>query len=248
MKKQLTTTFAMVVMGVAFVGCEHDMDKYNGGTPEHRKELQEQRLELVKAEYGAVFEVTFGRVGKDVDWGFNNDQSGTRAATKPKYRVIAEDFEAKNETDFDFNDVVFDVIGVEGDQTRLKLLAAGGIYRLTVGGIEIHEAFGVKANENGTYPMVSAGGDYNYDPVEILIKGQYETPEQIKDIDIKVFKPGFEEEGIPLEAQKGKPACKILVDETFKVIDERQSVSKDNTNFSGYVQGTYKERIWWKQN
>lgn len=245
MRKYLFTMLTLVLMGMALTGCNHDMDLYNAGTPEKSKEAKEHQLELLKSEYSAVFEVSFGRVGKDVDWGFS-DEAGTRSGAQGCYRIIAEDFEAKSETDFDFNDVVFDILGVEGDKTRLRLLAAGGIYKLTVGGIEVHEALGAEQGENGLYPMISTGGDSGYAPVEILIDGRYETPEQIKGIDIKVHRQGFEEEGIPLEAEKGKPACKILVDSDFTIIGEQKNIASEQENFTTYVHGDFEGHHWWK--
>ena len=75
--------------------------------------------------------------------------------------------------------------------------------------------------------------------------------ETIKNIVIKVYKPGFEENGIELTAQTGKPACKILVDQTFEVVTERTGIADKNTNFNKYVQGTWDTEtngFWWKKN
>ena len=52
----------------------------------------------------------------------------------PLYRVIAEDLSASEAGDFDFNDVVFDVVKAEGGSTTLKLICAGGVLPLRVRG------------------------------------------------------------------------------------------------------------------
>ena len=165
----------------------------------------------------------------------------------PLYRVIAEDLSATEAGDFDFNDVVFDVVGAEGGKTTLKLIAAGGIYKLTVGGQEVHQLFEQQAKADGTYPMVNTGADATHDPVEFEVDGTYTTPEQIKNIKIIVYKPGFEENGIELTATTGKAACKILVDDTFKIAKERENIADENQNFYKYVQGTWSaDGFWWK--
>ena len=166
----------------------------------------------------------------------------------PLYRVIAEDLSATEAGDFDFNDVVFDVVGAEGGKTTLKLIAAGGIYKLTVGGQEVHQLFEQQAKADGTYPMVNTGADATHDPVEFEVDGTYTTPEQIKNIQIIVYKPGFEN-GLVLTAEKGVAACKILVDDRFPVVPERHSIANEHGNFTTYVQGNWKENddFWWIQ-
>ena len=73
----------------------------------------------------------------------------------------------------------------------------------------------------------------------------------IKDIPIKVCKPQYEENGelnwVPLYANSGQAACKILVDQTFKVVTERKSIVDDNKNFKPYVTGEFQDEFWWKK-
>jgi len=78
--------------------------------------------------------------------------------TTVKLRVMAEDVSVSDASDFDFNDVVFDVVGTfaEGETTTntvtVQLLAAGGTLPLYISGIgnearfEVHAAFGVSTN------------------------------------------------------------------------------------------------------
>ena len=167
------------------------------------------------------------------------------------YRVIAEDLNASQASDFDFNDVVFDVVKAENGKTTLKLIACGGIYKLTVGGVEVHGLFGQsEPDENGLYSMFNTGAGASHDPVEFEINGTYETPEQIKNIVIKVWKPGTGDDGVELTAERGVAACKILVDDRFTVVPERHSIADANGNFTTYVRGNWSsenEKFWWVQ-
>jgi len=178
--------------------------------------------------------------------------------TPTTYRVIAEDLNASEASDFDFNDVVFDVEPNEaGTAAKIVVRAAGGIYKLTVAGQEVHAAFGENAKADGLYPMINTQ-PWNPDVKATLIEsypGDFSSDaairNTIKNIVIKVYKPGFEENGIELSAQTGKPACKILVDQTFNVVTERTGIADENTNFHKYVQGTWDTEtngFWWKKN
>ena len=176
----------------------------------------------------------------------------------PTYRVIAEDLNAEEASDFDFNDVVFDVEPNEtGTAAKIIVRAAGGIYKLTVAGQEVHAAFGQTAKADGLYPMINTQ-PWNPEVKATLFEsysGNFHSDAEIrntiKNIEIKVYKPGFEETGIELSAQTGKPACKILVDQTFNVVTERTGIADKNTNFHKYVQGTWDTTtngFWWKKN
>ena len=179
----------------------------------------------------------------------------TNADAEPEvhyYRVIAEDLNASEKTDFDFNDVVFDVIPNEAkNAAKIVLRAAGGIYKLTVGGREVHEAFGESVGANGLYPMINTSPwnpevkatlfeDYAGDFSDANIRNT------IKNIEIKVYKPGFEQNGIELTATTGKATCKILVDDTFTVVPERFGIADEYNDFTTYVQGYFADEFWWK--
>ena len=170
--------------------------------------------------------------------------------SEPNYRVIAEDLNASEKTDFDFNDVIFDVIPNGTSSADIKAIAAGGIYKLTVNGVEVHEKFGESANADGTYPMINTGAGPTHEPVVLCnIQGDFtgsDAPAKIRNIVIKVYKPGFEESGVELTATTGKPACKILVDDTFGVVTERQDISNEYGNFTSWVQGYFADDFWWK--
>ncbi len=209
--------------GVARTGCYVGLSLYGAKWDNGEKILGYQRLQYAE------------------DWilKITND-------TKPFYRVIAEDLNATEKSDFDFNDVVFDVVKAENNKTTLKLIACGGIYKLTVGGVEVHGVFGEQPNASGTYNMINTGKGPKYEPKEFQIDGEYKTPAEIKNIKIIVFKPG-NENGIELTANTGKPACKILVDDAFNVIPENKDISNEYGNFTNYVQGKFDGDFWWKK-
>jgi hypothetical protein len=167
----------------------------------------------------------------------------------PLYRVIAEDLSAEESGDFDFNDVVFDVVKAENGETTLKLICAGGVLPLRVRGanqtvgVEIHSVFGEMAPTNGKYKMYNTGAGPTVPEATFTVKGEYTTPEKIKEIIIEVMK---DNKWWPLNATKGKAACKILVDDTFVPVRERRNIADENKNFTNYVQGKFVDDFWWK--
>ena len=167
----------------------------------------------------------------------------------PLYRVIAEDLSAAEAGDFDFNDVVFDVVKAEGGKTTLKLICAGGILPLRVRGAneaegrEVHEVFGDTTPMLENHPMYNTQAGPTVPATEFTVDGTYTTPEEIKNIIIEVYKEGTWKE---LTATRGKAACKILVDDTFKPVVERRNIADENQNFTNYVQGAFQDDFWWK--
>ena len=164
--------------------------------------------------------------------------------------MIAEDLSAEEAGDFDFNDVVFDVVKAENGKTTLKLICAGGTLPLRVRGAnqaegtEIHSLFGERTpNANGQYNMYNTGIGTKMPEAEFTVEGEYTTPEQIRNIKIEVFK---DDKWMELKAETGKAACKILVDDTFVPVKERQNIADANGNFTDYVQGNFVDDFWWK--
>ena len=148
--------------------------------------------------------------------------------TPTTWRVIAEDLSATDNTDFDFNDIVLDVT-LTKDGADCVLQAAGGQLPLRVNGqddYEVHKLFGVEdlkmmvntinLEKNPELKKYDPG---KKDPVKFSIKGPFSS---VKEVLIEVKK----EDGKwhPLYADTGKPACKILVDPTFKWADECHSI------------------------
>ena len=167
----------------------------------------------------------------------------------PLYRVIAEDLSATEGGDFDFNDVVFDVVKAEGGETTLKLICAGGVLPLRVRGAdeavgyEVHAVFGDTTPMLDKHPMYNTGAGPDVPEAEFTVKGEYTTPAQIKNIIIEVYKEG---RWMELRAQTGEPACKILVDDSFVPVRERRNIADENQRFTDYVQGQFADDFWWK--
>lgn len=167
----------------------------------------------------------------------------------PLYRVIAEDLSASDAGDFDFNDVVFDVVKVEGENTILRLICAGGTLPLRVRGFgesegrEVHEVFGDTTPILEKHPMYNTGAGPNVPATEFTVKGKYVTPAEIKNIKIEVYKNNS---WMELKATTGEAACKILVDDTFKPVTERRSIANEYKLFTNYVQGAFQDDFWWK--
>ena len=172
----------------------------------------------------------------------------------PLYRVIAEDLTADQAGDFDFNDVVFDVVKYENGKTTLRLQACGGTLPLKIGsdeegngGVEVHSLYGDNTPDATTskYKMWNTGQN-SHAPVDFEIDNKYTTPEELLGLNIVVFK---ENKWMLLTAQKGVAACKILVDDRFPIVPERHSIADENGNFTTYVQGNWKgeDGFWWIQ-
>lgn len=238
--------FAVTYGGNLYVSAETHFAQGNDGDPTHFFIGEEGGFSV----NSNIYAPEFNKTGKPSITIKKTPCNPGFTGVDPLYRVIAEDLNAQQASDFDFNDVVFDVVKAENDKTTLRLIACGGIYKLTVAGVEVHEKFGQQAT-NGLYPMINTGAKADINgltPVEFDINGTYNTPELINNIEIRVWKPGTGDEGIPLTAEKGKAACKILVDDSFDVVPEKQGIGNEYGLFSSYVQGKWDEIVegkWW---
>ena len=154
---------------------------------------------------------------------------------KGDYRVIAEDLTVgEKNNDFDFNDVVFDIkFNYPAGKTTIILRAAGGTLPLKVGGVEVHEKFGVPVTT-----MVNTGG-VSKDPVTFELDGTFDY--QADKIQVRVQKDG---NWIELEARKGKVASKICVKPTYNWCSERQDIETKYPSFSKYVSNPYIGDLW----
>ena len=158
-------------------------------------------------------------------------------------RVFAEDLSAENATDFDFNDVVFDVYNnVTTGDAKIIIMAAGGTLPLTVAGEEVHGLFGVSmttmVNTNAT-----DGATKDKLPVIEGLTGIKTVSDVNKEIKIIVTKGGKDYE---LEAKRGEPAAKFAVtDQTVDWANERQDITEKYEKFGTWVKkGEPAE--WWK--
>ena len=165
----------------------------------------------------------------------NNDPEGFVC------RIIAEDLTVGENSDFDFNDVVFDVYWIDG-ATKIRLLAAGGELPLYIGSVddahEVHKLFGFP----NSYPLINTNWKEGKttNPVEFTISGTYSNRAACKNIPIYVTKKG---ENIQLKADQGKVASMVAVGLDYEWCDERTDIdkkfrAKDGTKlFQQYVIG-----------
>ncbi|MCH5307419.1 MAG: hypothetical protein J1E37_05010 [Prevotella sp.] len=159
-------------------------------------------------------------------------------------RVFAEDLSVKTGTDFDFNDVVFDVYNKSNGDVKIVLQAAGGTLPLTINGIEVHGMFGVDTNV-----MVNTGAEggetVEAKEFELIGVGVTSLADVNAKIEIKVEKDGS---WYTLDAYQGKPAAKFAIqDQDVKWCIERHQQKDAYPAFEGWVQTT-EPANWWKQN
>ena len=167
-----------------------------------------------------------------------------KVVEEPKpIRVIAEDLSASEGSDFDFNDVVFDIQlnwPAQGQHT-ITLQAAGGKLPLRIGELEdeneVHKLFGVNINTMVNTEDWTA----HKDPYKFTISGTYESE---KDIPIWVRKGNT---WCELTAERGRAASKIAVSTDYQWVKELNDISKAYSDFDTYV-GSGTPTEWWKNN
>ena len=175
--------------------------------------------------------------------GFAGSSATPAPARTPDIRIIAEDLSANEASDFDFNDVVFDVTFTSNTTAIITLQAAGGTLPLYVGGQEVHDMFGVATNVMvNTYKDSSKDGDVKLitkAPVSYDITGIDRT-QNGRDIQIQVRKSDALH---PLNANAGVPTAKIGVKPTFMWCDEFEPIESRYPKFKDWVKN--KDVVWY---
>ena len=159
-------------------------------------------------------------------------------------RIFAEDLSAVSESDFDFNDVVFDVYNHKTEnKAKIVLRAAGGTLPLTVANEEVHKAF-AEANPDltiTTSTMINTRTSGSISaPIcpEIVQEGKTYTEATAKSIAIAVDKADIGDiasNWIELKAEMGAPAAKFAVNEEVEWCNERQDITEKYKNFKEWV-------------
>lgn len=160
-------------------------------------------------------------------------------------RVMAEDLSASQASDFDFNDVVFDVEYVDDGHAKITLRAAGGTLPLKInstngeGGWEVHEMFDVPVNTMVNTNAQKKNLTYADKPAVVLaerFEGDFTKAnfaQTVKNIRVEVYKS---KTWMLLEANQGVACCKFGCSLDKNWVDERRNI--DNFyNFSDWVQG-----------
>lgn len=198
-----------------------------------------------------------------------NTTSGGGETTTTSIRVIAEDMgdQSLNEnSDFDFNDVVFDVTWVSDSEVDVEILAAGGTLPLTVGwdgvdeskyrDFEVHNLLGY--SETMIINTHSSVGNHidGVPSKHLTLNGTFSKDNFAADVNtqipIKVKKNGV---WYDIKADQGKVAGKLAVDKEYdpwcnerKDIDDWWMNADKQGLFSKYTQDpTTLTKYWYKQ-
>ena len=149
------------------------------------------------------------------------------------YRVMAEDLSYDEKSDFDFNDVVFDVKYVSSTIAKVKVRAAGGVWPIRIAGNDNYEVHALLGSTGKLTMMNTYGGHHNdFEADDIEVSGSFGTSAAdaqfkagVRDIKIEVSKNGGP--WVELKAPTGKVASKIGVPvevdwcDEFKDIDDK---------------------------
>lgn len=166
--------------------------------------------------------------------------SGGRGPEDYDVRIIAEDLTAKQGSDFDFNDVVFDVNYTSATSATITLRAAGGTLPLTVAGHDVHSLFNAAEKEMINTNAPARDGGVERDPVSFDITG-IDRDLRGKDIVILVKK---DDKWVELMANKGVAAAKIAVKPTFQWCDEYVNIESVYPKFKEWVKN--KDVVWYE--
>lgn len=178
-------------------------------------------------------------------------------------RIMAEDLSATEKSDYDFNDIVFDVqFSTATTPAKILVRAAGGTLPLRIkigaeaahnddiatgrGWQEIHalwnKSTGIMINTNADERVNSnIGWDANYDLAPIELDYAVADAAAAINITIEVLKSG---QWIEMEAKVGMPAAKFACSPNNTWAEERQSLSGSYTNFAEWVQGKIGSWEW----
>jgi hypothetical protein len=176
-------------------------------------------------------------------------------------RIMAEDLSAtavnylegeEKDSDWDFNDVVFDVkFDKDGNGGTIRLVAAGGVLPLTVAGHEVHHEFDSQYPANPAddylYPMINTGAGPNLPYVTFHVDNADKTNngKGIKIMARKQLSDGSTE-WFELRANMGQPAAKFAVPSTVDYCSERLHITRKYKNFGEWVIGNL--YVWYSDN
>ena len=142
------------------------------------------------------------------------------------------------DSDWDFNDVVFDAKWKDNTTATIKVKVVGGVLPLYIGNAanprlkEVHELFGV---ETGT--MVNTNnGTVSRPIVQFTIPGVV-SPRQVT---VRVAENAKE---VVLKAEEGQAPQKICVNTTYQWCNEREQIGDKYANFPDYVKN--KQVAWY---
>lgn len=154
-----------------------------------------------------------------------------------RVRVMCEDL-ATNRSDFDYNDVVFDVKFIKNGSTYtadIILRAAGGELPISIGGREVHGLFGVST---GTMVNTAEGEHTELDPVHFTVTlpaGTYNNAFDAINALPVIVRPASSNTPIHLTVNPGSPAEMIAVPATTEWPNERESITNRYPAFVNWI-------------
>lgn len=273
----MRTMTAVLALAAVFASCSKESNLYDSQATQRSEHLKFQQ----------AFTSEFGQPASNQDWGFGSTtRSGiTRAAqtdaqlialgedivnlsiedlTESGFkRIIAEDLTVSQNSDFDYNDIVFDAKHVQdadanGYSTFYLIVRATGAHKkIYVGdpetegegmGFEVHELFGVSQNtfvntvgkpKDGPY---AADWRKDHEPVFYALKVKKTGAEEPSLIDIPIYAEG---NNLALTAKRGEPAEKLCVDTDYSWVVEKTKMRSWYPTFAHYVIGEEPEQSWW---
>lgn len=167
-------------------------------------------------------------------------------------RVMCEDLGTQT-SDFDYNDVVFDIKFIKNGSTYtadIILQAAGGTLPLTIGGYEVHDLFAEANPDAGiiTTTMINtaAGRHHEYDPVPFTVTlptGNYATAwDAINALPVIVL---YKNTPIQLTITPGTPAEMFAVPTGTDWSDERVPIRNRYPAFVDWIRDS--SITWWEE-
>jgi hypothetical protein len=175
-------------------------------------------------------------------------------------RIMAEDLSAEDDTDFDFNDIVFDVYFSTSGTTKIVVQAAGGTLPLRIWtnkeGDPYQEVHALWSDIDGisTGTMINTGAEARYGfPRGADNRGTrevtlyYSVPDAAaaKNIKIEVQKTtSTGTEWIEMRAEQAEPAAKFATDPDNQWLSERTSIKSAIPSFVQWVQGNIPALNW----
>ena len=128
--------------------------------------------------------------------------------------------------DFDFNDVVFDAVYQDNGDIKIKVLAAGGTLRITIGGVDVTLG-----------KMTNTGENVNKNLQEFTIYAGSNGPKyaNLKDIPVVVYPDGQEAISYELVAEPGKAPQKFCTYVNVDWADEYINIKRAYPHFTEWV-------------
>ncbi len=200
-------------------------DRFGYSNSTDSKQHYEYIVKCIKGEYyvGFDFYADGENSNQQVDRDYTYNDWIVKivpAEYKNAKRIICEDLGTIG--DFDFNDIVFDVYNDKGSAV-VTLRAAGGTLPVTIGGVDVHKAFGVADDV-----MVNTNASNGVSVAPAIFRIPMPSTGNLNDIEVVVKAA---DAICVLKSPKGDAPQKICVTTDFVWPDERVSIKDVYPNF-----------------